>query len=118
MILVDTSVWVDHFRKNNQQLVGLLEEGVVLCHNMIIGELACGYLKNRNQIIDLMQSLPKTDHAADEEVLTYIETNKIYGKGLGWVDLHLLVSTILEQAKLWTLDKKLAKVAQNFHAAF
>ena len=107
MILVDTSVWVSHLRDGNSNLEQLLNNEDVLCHPFIIGELACGSIKNRNEILSLLNALPKAEILDDEEALLFIERNNLMGKGLGLIDIHLLASTILSEAALWTLDTKL-----------
>ena len=107
MILVDTSVWVDHLRKNNQHLQFLLIDAEVVCHSLIIGELVCGNIKNRTEIISLLQSLPMAPQIEFDEYLYFIEKHKLYGKGIGFIDIHLIASAKLAQARLWTLDKRL-----------
>jgi len=107
MILVDTSVWVDHLRKNNQHLQFLLLEAEVICHSLIIGELVCGNINNRTEIISLLQSLPMAPQIEFDEYLYFIEKHKLYGKGIGYIDIHLIASAKLAQARLWTLDKRL-----------
>lgn len=107
MVLVDTSVWVSHLREGNAKLEALLNEGMVVCHPFIIGELACGTMRNRAQILSLLQSLPTAEIAEHSEVLLFIEHNRLVGKGLGYVDVHLLASAILTDIPLWTLDRKL-----------
>jgi predicted nucleic acid-binding protein len=111
MVLVDTSVWVGHLRSGNIGLEALLNDGDVVCHPFIIGELACGNLRNRAEIISLLQELPMALQADDEEALHFIEDRKLMGKGIGYVDIHLLMSAILTKASLWTLDKRLHEVA-------
>lgn len=111
MVLVDTSVWVAHLRKGNIGLEELLNEGHVVCHPFIVGELACGNLKNRSKILSLLQTLPKATHAAHDEVMQFIENRSLMGKGLGYIDMHLLASAILSGVSLWTLDKKLKHVS-------
>ena len=113
MILVDTSVWVDHLRKGEEELETLLNEGLVLSHPFVIGELACGDLKNRDEVLSLLEALPKTGVASHEEVLHLVAKRKLYGKGLGWIDVHLLASALLSQSPLWTRDKTLASVARE-----
>jgi predicted nucleic acid-binding protein len=107
MVLVDTSVWVAHLREGAVGLDALLNEGHVLCHPFVIGELACGNLKNRVEILSLLQALPAAAHAEHDEVMQFIETHGLMGKGLGYIDAHLLVSAALTQVPLWTHDKKL-----------
>jgi len=113
MILVDTSVWVDHFRRSNDQLISLLDAGQVLTHPFVIGELALGSLRQRRVILQSLQDLPQATHAADTEVLAFIERYEIAGMGIGYIDIHLLVSAILTSARLWTRDKRLLKVLQD-----
>lgn len=111
MILVDTSVWVQHFRKADAELVATLNEGRVVCHPFIIGELACGNLKDRDEILGLFQALPATPVLEPEEVLTFIEARKLMGQWLGYTDVHLLAAAVLEGITLWTEDKRLQKAA-------
>ena len=112
MILVDTSVWVSYLRAGNSKFEQLLNDGEAACHPFIIGELACGNIKNRNEILSLLNALPKVNLLDNEEVLLFIERNNLMGKGLGLVDIHLLASTILSEAVLWTLDIKLKHKAR------
>lgn len=111
MILVDTSVWVAHLRQGDIGLEAWLNEGRVTCHPFIIGELACGNLRNRSEIINLLKALPQASIARHEEVLQFIEIHRLMGKGLGYVDLHLLASARLTGVPLWTLDKRLNSAA-------
>lgn len=115
MILVDTSVWISHFRESNAELVDFLNTGEVACHPYIVGELACGNLKNRTTILSLLESLPMTVAAEHEEVLALIESNRLMGKGLGYMDVHLIASALLTGVPIWTLDKKLQQVADVLH---
>ncbi|MCG6534183.1 MAG: type II toxin-antitoxin system VapC family toxin [Syntrophales bacterium LBB04] len=111
MVLVDTSVWVSHFRQAHRGLVGLLNDGEVACHPFIVGELACGNLKNRTTILTLLDALPMASAVEHHEALTFIESRSLMGKGLGYIDIHLLASCILSGLPIWTLDKKLEQVA-------
>jgi predicted nucleic acid-binding protein len=111
MILVDTSVWVEHLRKGSERLRSLLYDEQVLCHPFIVGELACGMLGNREEILTTLRVLPQARAAEQEEVLGFLEARRLYGRGLGWVDAHLLASTILSGCKLWTVDKQLRRIA-------
>jgi predicted nucleic acid-binding protein len=111
MVLVDTSVWVDHLRSNNSGLKNLLNKGHVVCHPFIVGELACGNLSNRSEILSLLQALPLATHAEHEEVMRFIENYSLMGKGIGYIDMHLIASALLTKAPIWTLDKKLKKVS-------
>ncbi|RME24467.1 MAG: type II toxin-antitoxin system VapC family toxin [Deltaproteobacteria bacterium] len=111
MILVDTSVWIDHLRKGNERLCNLLEGGEVLCHPFVIGELACGNLRQRSLVLDLLSALPRAKTASHREVMTLVESKRLFGTGLGWIDAHLLASVLLEGCRLWSLDKALASAA-------
>ncbi|MHB8843752.1 MAG: type II toxin-antitoxin system VapC family toxin [Nitrospirota bacterium] len=111
MVLVDTSVWVDHLRRGTVGLERPLSEGQVLCHPFIIGELACGNLKNRSDILSLLHTLPVIRTAEEAEILQFIEKYRLMGKGLGYIDVHLLASSLLSHAPLWTLDKPLGNAA-------
>ena len=114
MVLVDTSVWVAHFRRKDRCLEALLNDGSVVCHPFIIGELACGNLKNRDEIMYLLQSLPAAVEAEHEEVLQFINDYRLMGKGLGYIDMHILASSLLTQVSLWTTDKKLHAVSVQY----
>jgi len=111
MILVDTSVWIHHFRKIDHDLVEHLNTGLVACHPFIVGELACGNLANRAEILMLLQALPSPPILEPSEILYFIEENSLMGRGLGYVDIHLLASAILGNAVLWTADRRLREVA-------
>jgi predicted nucleic acid-binding protein len=113
MILVDTSVWVDHLRRGDDRLSGLLEEGEVVCHPFIAGELACGHLRNRAEILSLLAELPHATVAHHDEVLELIESRGLHGKGLGGIDSHLLASALLSHCSLWTRDRALARAARS-----
>ncbi len=118
MVLVDTSVWISHLRDGNAELASLLNDGKVLCHPLIVGELACGNLKDRATILNFLQLLPMGIEAEHEEVLSFIENRHLMGKGIGYVDVHLIASAILMGVPLWTLDKKLSQVANRFHIKY
>ena len=118
MVLVDTSVWVSHLRDGNTELANLLNNGNVLCHPLIVGELACGNLKDRAVIISFLQLLPMSIEAEHEEVLSFIENNHLMGKGIGYVDAHLIASAVLTGIPIWTFDKKLAQVADNLYIKY
>ena len=113
MVLVDTSIWVTHLRQGSRKLEKLLMDAEVMCHPFIIGELACGNLKNRNEIISLLQSLPMAPTIEFDEFLFFIDRNHLMGKGVGFVDVHLLASAQLTGIPLWTADKKLKSVADQ-----
>lgn len=119
MILVDTSVWVDHLRRGDDTLIQLLSQGQVYIHPMIIGELACGHLQNRKQLIDLWQNLPCSVEASHHEAMLFVESHRLMGRGIGFVDVHLLTSTRLTaNTQLWTRDNRLASVAQFLGVEF
>lgn len=118
MILVDTSVWVDHFRSSNARLVSLLGAASVLMHPFVLGELACGSLRDRALILGLLHGLPAAVLSEGTEVLSFIERHALHGKGIGYVDVHLLASAALSgSAKLWTHDKRLLAAAQALGCA-
>ena len=118
MVLVDTSVWVSLLRDGNIELANLLNNGNVLCHPFIVGELACGNLKDRAAILSFLQLLPMSIEAEHEEVLSFVETNRLMGKGIGYVDAQLVASALLTGVPIWTLDKKLAQVAEGLHIKY
>lgn len=118
MVLVDTSVWVLHLRNSNIRLERLLNDGDVICHQFIIGELACGNLKNRTEILVLLQALPVATLAEHEDVMQFIENYQLMGKGLGYIDMHLLTSSLLTEVPIWTLDKKLNEVSTELGISF
>lgn len=110
MVLVDTSVWVYHLRQGNAELERLLNESQVMCHQFVIGEIACGNIKNRTEILTLLQLLPMAAQANHEEVMEFIENNELMGRGLGYIDMHLSASARLTGVPLWTLDKKFNEI--------
>ena len=119
MILVDTSVWVDHLRGIDGELADALERGTVVMHPFVVGELACGSLNDRPAILALLQDLPPPVTAEGDEVLGFIERHGLHGKGIGYVDMHLLASVALtDGCKLWTRDKRLRAVAQDLALAY
>jgi predicted nucleic acid-binding protein len=119
VILADTSIWVDHLRRGSTDLARLLEEAAILVHPFVLGELACGNLRNRSKILDLLSGLPAAVIASDPEVLHFIEERRLAGKGIGWIDAHLLASTALTAgSRLWTRDRRLATIAEHFGWAF
>lgn len=114
MILVDTSVWVDHLRAGDGALAALLSHGTVLGHPWVVGEIALGRLRQREQILELMSRLPQATVATEVEVLTFIERQELPGSGIGYVDVQLLAATMLTTgATLWTRDRRLAAVASR-----
>lgn len=112
MILVDTSVWIDHFRSGVPALVDALETGSVMTHAHVVGELACGSLQNRAEVLRLLQELPQAPVATDAEVRAFIERHHLMGRGIGYIDVHLLAATALAgEVVLWSRDRRLARVA-------
>lgn len=118
MILADTSIWISHLREGNSHLEFLLNEGVVACHPFIIGELACGNLKNRYEILSLLHELPTVVMAEHSEILQFIENNYLMGKGLGLIDIHLLTSAVLADISLWTDDKRLKQISSELEIEY
>lgn len=118
MVLADTSVWVAHFRDKIPPHRSLLMKGQVVCHPFIIGDLACGNLKNRDEILSLLEALPAAIPATHEEVLRFIDTKKLMGIGLDYADVHLLASALLSAALIWTKDKNLQKAADRLRIAY
>ncbi len=119
MILVDTSVWIDHLRSGEPALATALEGGRVLMHPFVLGELACGNLKNRGEVLRLLEDLPAAPTATHPEVLGLIERRALMGRGIGYIDVHLLASTALAGvARMWTRDSRLAAVATELELAF
>ena len=118
MILVDTSVWVDHLRATNSSLVRLLENGQVISHPFVIGEIALGNLKKRKVVLQALECLPRASVASDREILSFINRNFLFGLGIGYVDAHLLAATRLTtDARLWTADKRLQNAAERLNLA-
>ena len=118
MILVDASIWVDHLRRGAPTLIGLLESKQVLTHSFVVGELALGNLSNRAGFLAELRRLPHAVAATDEEVIALVDTHALSGRGIGFVDLHLLAATLLTpDATLWTRDRRLAKVAAQMGLA-
>lgn len=118
MILVDTSVWIDHLRSTNQRLVTLLTSNSVLAHSFVIGELALGTLRDLEGVLGSLSKLPQALKAEDAEVLQLIRARNLAGLGIGYVDAHLLASTLLSPgASLWTYDKRLAAIASRLALA-
>jgi len=113
MILVDTSVWIDHLRRGDAELVALLQEARVATHPFVLGELACGNLRNRAELLALLGSLPRTLPASEEEVMAFLHEHRLHGTGLGWIDLHLLASARLTGVRLWSRDRSLAEAARR-----
>jgi predicted nucleic acid-binding protein len=119
MVLIDTSVWVDHLQRRNAELVALLNHGQVLAHPFVIGELALGSLQQRSTVLEALQNLPACAMATDVEVLHFINSHTLHGIGIGYVDVHLLAAARLTPTvKLWTLDKRLQAAATKLELNF
>ena len=112
-VLVDTSVWIDFLRKGNTLFSNLLQDGEVMTHPLIRGELSVGNLRKRKQFLSLLSDLPDVPECSHEEVLFIIEKHKLYGKGIGYSDAHLLCSAMIHDVELWTLDKRLDKFTKT-----
>lgn len=118
MILVDTSVWIDHFRSGDVHLSTLLDHGMVQTHDSIVGEIACGNLKNRQQTLYLLSCLPRCTATSPEETLFFIERHGLMGRGIGYIDASILASAVLVQANLWSRDKRLMALATELGCAY
>ncbi len=116
-MLVDTSVWVDHFRRGDPELTQLLESGEVECHPCVIGELACGNLHARAEILSLLRELPQTPLVDHDEALIFVDSHRLTQSGLGWIDVHLLASARLGGTLLWSRDRRLAAEARRLGLA-
>ncbi|KPL12904.1 ribonuclease [candidate division BRC1 bacterium SM23_51] len=117
MVLVDTSVWVSHLRGAERRLAPLLQEADVACHPFVVGELALGNLRNRSEILTLLEALPAVEVADHDEVMRFIVNHKLMAKGLGYVDVHLLASAVLSGVSIWTTDRRLAQAAVRLGVA-
>ncbi len=114
MILDDTSVWINHLRTGDEALVAMLDEGRVLMHPFVLGELACDNLHNRDEVLSLLKNLPRSTQATDEEVLFFIERHSLMGRGIGYIEAYILASVSLDSpARLWTRDKRLRILAEE-----
>lgn len=113
MVLVDTSVWVGFLREGDPLLSDLLKEGEVLTHPFIIGELRLGNISKRKHFLSLMEDLPQAIQASEDEVTYLIEENMLYGKGIGYIDAHILASSMMSGSPLWTLDKRLDAISRK-----
>lgn len=118
MILADTSAWIQHFRESSPVLADLLERDEVAIHPFVIGELACGNLKNRKETLRALDALRHLAVANHFETLEFIERYKLNGKGIGWIDAHLLASCALSEALLWTRDARLRRIAHDLELGF
>jgi predicted nucleic acid-binding protein len=110
-VLVDSSIWIEHFRKGHPHLTELLKDGMVLMHPFVLGELACGNLKKRGEILADLAELPKAVEASHEETLDLMERRKLWGCGIGWIDTHLIASALLSNCRLLMIDDRLQRTA-------
>lgn len=113
MILVDTSIWIDHLRSGSPALAALLQNESVCTHDFVIGELACGNLRNRAEVLGLLQSLPRVSAATEDETLFFIEQQQLMGRGIGYIDAHLLAAAVIRNIPIWTKDKRLMAIAEE-----
>lgn len=119
MILVDTSVWINHFRRVDRSLRQLLEASRVACHPFVIGELACGTLRQRDEVLGALARLPAVPQASHDEVLWFVDHYGIAGRGVGWIDAHLLASSRLAAGtRLWSRDRRLQDIAAELRLAW
>lgn len=119
MVLVDTSVWIDHLRSDEPDLISLLDKGQIVIHPMVIGELACGNLPNRYDVLEDLEGLPQVSVVTHDEVLFFIEHHRLMGSGIGYVDAHLLTSSVLHgTTQLWTRDRRMTAVADELNIRF
>jgi predicted nucleic acid-binding protein len=117
-MLVDTSVWIDHFRRSQPMLVAALDRGDVASHDLVIGELACGTLPRRADVLALVQTLPRIAPVTQREAMALVEERRLWGRGLGWIDVNLLAAAVLAGTRLWTLDRWLETVAHDLDVAW
>lgn len=118
-VLVDTSVWVGHFKQRNEHLISLLESGMVVCHPYVVMEIACGTPPSRRAVIKMLSELESTAVATQEEMLTLVERRNLHGRGCGFVDISLLASALLsDTTHLWTIDKRLESLAIELNRAY
>jgi predicted nucleic acid-binding protein len=118
MILADTNVWIKHFRESDDELIAHLNIGFITCHPFIVGELACGNLGNRSEILMLLKTLPSLAVVETTEILDFIENKALMGRGLGYIDIHLLASAIMGNAVLWTYDRRLHEAATELSISY
>jgi predicted nucleic acid-binding protein len=118
VILVDSSVWIEHLRRDSRPLRRLLEEQLVLVHPFILGEIACGHIKDRHKTLSLLQNLPSLDTVDDDQILHFIEQRRLMGRGVGLIDIHILASCLVQPCLIWTIDRRLRSVAKELDVAF
>ncbi|MBV8371725.1 MAG: PIN domain-containing protein [Candidatus Eremiobacteraeota bacterium] len=117
MVLVDTSVWIEYLKHGHGELGALLEDDLVLTHPFVLGELACGNLHQRARILNDLATLPSVSIAHHDEVIRLVERRRIYGKGVGWVDAHLIASALISHCRLYTSDRRLLQLATECDVA-
>jgi len=113
VVLLDTSVWIDHLHRGDGRAAALLEQGDVVCHPLVIGELACGSLTRRSEILGLLGALPQATQATHAEIVGFIDRLRLHGKGLGLIDMHLLWAATSQTHVPWTRDRRLRQMAQR-----
>ncbi|MFZ4778036.1 MAG: type II toxin-antitoxin system VapC family toxin [Terrimicrobiaceae bacterium] len=118
MILADTSLWVDHFRRGHPRFEAALQQNRIFTHQVVIGELATGNLGNRKHVLALLRRLPAVKSATADECLAFLESHRLYGRGVGWSDIQLLAAARLSKVMLWTIDKRLAEASRHLGVAF
>ena len=119
MILAESSIWIDHLRRRNTRLVSLLQGGDIAIHGMVIGELACGRLQDREAVLDEWRRLPRIGSVSDDEAIEFIGQKRLMGRGIGFVDAHLLAAVASTPgSRLWSRDKRLAEIAQSLRLAY
>ncbi|HEX3446472.1 MAG TPA: type II toxin-antitoxin system VapC family toxin [Chthoniobacterales bacterium] len=116
-VLVDTSVWIDHLRRSDPKLVALLQNVQVVMHSAVVGELACGTIPNRRELLSLWLALPRAVEVSSAEALALVEHRRLWGQGLGWTDVLLLGSALISQSRLWTRDRPLQLTARQLRIA-
>lgn len=117
MTLVDSSVWIDHLRRSNSRLVRLLDDAEVACHPFVQGEIALGSLRQHALVLDLLDELPALPMLSHDEVIALVERRRLGGRGIGWIDAHLLASAVVSRATFWTLDRRLGAIAMELGLA-
>jgi predicted nucleic acid-binding protein len=116
-VLADTSVWIDHWRHGNPRVAQLLEQSSLVVHPFVLGEIALGQITSRTEVLADLAALDAPRVAEQAEVLALIERMRLWGRGIGWVDAHLLASALLDRIRLWSLDRRLARVARDLGVA-
>jgi predicted nucleic acid-binding protein len=112
-MLVDSSVWIDHFRRSDPALVAALDRGDVQCHDFVIGELACGTLQRRDLVLAFIQALPRIPGVTHDEAMALVAERRLWAKGLGWIDVSLVAAALVAGVRLWTRDRRLGEVVRD-----